>query len=113
MNLLAIRVSVNSQPAKADSRWATLNNAGPRFHCRRKGMWVHNGKQPLSGMLLARGLFYVRSDSKDLPKDFCSDLEDTGIAAKRIRGIVEQRIADRNIGLNVAEEVIYGVCVVD
>ena len=47
-----------------------------------------------------------------LPVEFGSDLEDAGIAAEGISRVVEQRIADCGVGLDVAQEVIQGVCVV-
>ena len=53
----------------------------------------------------------LRKDGK-LPVEFGSDLEDAGIAAEGISRVVEQRIADCGVGLDVAQEVIQGVCVV-
>jgi hypothetical protein len=48
-----------------------------------------------------------------LPIELGSDLEDTWVAAEAVVGVVEQRIADRYVGLNVAQKIIGGVGIVD
>jgi len=53
------------------------------------------------------------SSGSFLPVEFRSDLEDAGITAEGISRIVEQWIAYSHVGLDVAQKVIRGVCVVN
>ncbi len=48
-----------------------------------------------------------------LPVEFGGDLEGARAAAEGIGRVVEQRVADRYVSLNVAQKLIQGVRVVD